>query len=53
MKVASMVFDAFGRSTADTLSGGAHGGARYDNSVTWFRAGERGGIRWIDDEVHV
>ena len=28
--------DAFGNSTTETASGGAHAGATYDRSVTWF-----------------
>jgi YD repeat-containing protein len=28
--------DAFGRSTSDTISGGAHPGASYDPAVSWF-----------------
>jgi RHS repeat-associated protein len=36
VKDTSTTADAFGRSTADTLSGGAHSGATYDNSATWF-----------------
>src|SRR6185312_4403885 len=35
-KDSSTATDAYGHSTADSLSGGAHSGATYDFSQTWF-----------------